>query len=364
MLIRVYFVNQINSDLITFSTLCSEKFIFDFVCASVKSVKMEFLSIKEYSERSEGKSQATATSVSSECSVDEKMNNQSHEFINSPITKRDGFVKKIRKIPDFENDEFIYLSHVPLRKNLHLVPFYERPDIFQFPSQEIKSKQNNRIRRCISEARHKDKLYESKHSKNVILPSQDTENSFSSELSVDEKMNNCIEGSSTDLKEGDIPISLHFVPRNSSLTSAAPPSNLLICLAGEGELEKKQEVEPVEVVDIKLKNDVPILTFVKSLPEDIQKYIYKEFFETNMRYHFVYDTVIPKCSSLTNESIYNLSYYIKLIINDINLKKYFMNNSTHFKMIFTKKSKGEKMFSLITDYYHDFALSWAMSVYH
>lgn len=119
---------------------------------------------------------------------------------------------------------------------------------------------------------------------------------------------------------------------------------------------------PPIILDVKAKQD--ILIFVLSLPADIQKYIYKEFLEIEILYNKINNFVLYRCSDLSRETTTILSRYVKIIINNKKLKKYFISKSEIFKTIFKQKTNKKTIFSLVTNYYEDFSLAWVWMIHH
>ena len=103
---------------------------------------------------------------------------------------------------------------------------------------------------------------------------------------------------------------------------------------------------------------------IDSLPDDIKKYIYKEFLETEIKYKIIHTFFEIECNSLSCKSSLILTKYVIIILNNKKLKDMFMQNVPSFKTICERKKTVKQFYTLISNPYEDFAVAWMFNQYH
>jgi len=108
-----------------------------------------------------------------------------------------------------------------------------------------------------------------------------------------------------------------------------------------------------------------LIGMIQSLPEDIKKYIYKEFLELEVKYNVINNYFTNKCGDMSIASSDILAKYIKIIINNDKLKDLFIERSNEFNTMYKRKiERKEHYFDLIKGFYRDFAVGWIYIRYH
>jgi hypothetical protein len=108
-----------------------------------------------------------------------------------------------------------------------------------------------------------------------------------------------------------------------------------------------------------------LFKFIESLPDDIKNYIYKEFFELDLKYNIINIHFTEKCGDLKRESTQILSRYVKIVLNNEKLRYLFLKRSKDFSEIYKTKTNNKVIFESINKgYYYDFALAWIWRHYH
>ena len=108
-----------------------------------------------------------------------------------------------------------------------------------------------------------------------------------------------------------------------------------------------------------------LFVMIQSLPDDIKKYIYKEFFELELKYDVIKNHLLNKCNDMTISSSDVLAKYVKIIINNEKLRDLFIERSSEFNRLYKHKIERKKQyFTLIKGFYKDFAVGWIFMCYH
>jgi hypothetical protein len=108
-----------------------------------------------------------------------------------------------------------------------------------------------------------------------------------------------------------------------------------------------------------------LFVMIQSLPDDIKKYIYKEFLELEIKYNVINNHFLNKCRHMTTASSDVLAKYVKIIINNDKLRDLFIERSSEFNAMYKSKiERKEQYFTLIKGFYKDFAVGWIYIRYH
>ena len=103
---------------------------------------------------------------------------------------------------------------------------------------------------------------------------------------------------------------------------------------------------------------------INSLPHDIKEYIYKEFFEIEIKYKIIHTFFEIECNDLSYKSSSKLKKYVLIILNNKKLKDTFMQKVPSFKTICERKEIDKQIYTNISDPYEDFALAWMITRHH
>lgn len=112
----------------------------------------------------------------------------------------------------------------------------------------------------------------------------------------------------------------------------------------------------------KLKND--FYKSIESLPDDIKRKIYKEYFEIPLKEDRIYKVfrLINKCDK--NHIFVRLTELIKQTIDDEELLKSITKSNPLFARVYNEFVNDTIIYTLIKDPYHKFAYEWIYSCYH
>lgn len=108
---------------------------------------------------------------------------------------------------------------------------------------------------------------------------------------------------------------------------------------------------------------IKIKYFIRNLPLDIIKKIYKEYIKPDL----IYTRLLKILDSFESKQLNNtqLNSFIKIVLSNDIILKYLIKNNKIFNQIYNSHIiEGNKTFKLLPDHLSSMSLCWLMYLYH